>query len=78
MNTKTSKTDTKKLTQAEIEDRDAETRINIVRMQIVKMNALLLSYGEKPEEYYIDVKTRLEREKKELQRLKNKYPEYFI
>lgn len=56
---------------------EIQTKIDIVYNAIAKYE-WFLENGNRKEEYLIDAKLKLEREKKELQHLKEKHAEYFI
>ena len=66
-----------KISEAEKEQLDIETKICIVRMQITKYTTILES-NLASEEMLANARTILAREKKYLYYLKNKYPEHFI
>lgn len=63
------------MTQDEIDQRDAETRINIIRLSIRKYERVL---NICPPEHYEETKYKLDQEKQRLEDFKDKYPEYFI
>lgn len=63
--------------QAEREQIDIQVKIDIVRKSIDKYNRNL-NYPHFNEESLIKIRENLDREESNLQKLKDKYPEYFI
>lgn len=68
---------TSKLGPAEREQKDIQTKIDIILKAIDKYN-LMLTYPHMNEESLINIRVQLEREEQNLQKLKDKYPEHFI
>lgn len=62
---------------AEREQIDVQVKIDIVRKSIDKYNRNL-NYPHFNEESLIKIRENLDREESNLQKLKDKYPEYFI
>jgi uncharacterized membrane-anchored protein YhcB (DUF1043 family) len=62
---------------AEREQRDVQTKIDIIRKSIDKYNRNL-NYPHFNEESLIKIRENLDREELNLQKLKDKYPEHFI
>ena len=62
---------------ARAEQKEIQVKIDIVRKSIDKYNRNL-NYPHFNEESLINIRESLEREESNLQKLKDKYPEYFI
>ena len=63
---------------AEREQKDVQTKIGIVLKSINKYKAMLNSKEFLQDEILITIRTKLEKEELNLQRLKDLYPEHFI
>jgi hypothetical protein len=68
---------TSKLGPAEREQKDIQTKIDILVKTINKYNEMLL-YPHMDEKSLINIRLNLDREELDLKKLKDKYPEHFI